>query len=259
MPGAKPLIIDSRAARREFTQCQNCGKDKEHDKIKLSVCTGCRIATYCSPRCQRGHWPVHKQLCLQRRKTQKDTEDMDRTVTDHNPLLRPLPSELIAELRSFTQKFNPAIFQAGINVMYMARALQNPWRELVMMIILTRLPAIDESSRPWARFKVAHAMPLPIDSVLEYTDGDPSFLQRKREQENQHRADGYTGTITAIISTHCETSEPPRMLHNVTFYGFGDHSFDAVAISSDWQERFAESVEKMCGRPVTRTVGTSSA
>jgi hypothetical protein len=23
------------------------GKDKEHYKIKLSICTGCRIATYC--------------------------------------------------------------------------------------------------------------------------------------------------------------------------------------------------------------------
>ncbi|KAI0090082.1 hypothetical protein BDY19DRAFT_938332 [Irpex rosettiformis] len=253
------LIVDSRAARREFTQCQMCGKDKEHFKIKLSVCTGCRIATYCSSKCQRDNWPAHKQLCLQRRKTNEQTADMDRTVKDHNPLTHPLPSELIAELRSFTQKFNPVIFQAGINIMHMGRHLwQDVWRELVLMIFLSRLPDIQENSRPWARFKVDHVLPVPTDYVMNYTGGDDSFVQLRREREEENLANGYTGTITAMICTGCDSSDPPKMLHNVTFYGFGPHSFVAVELTPEWQKSFTENVEKMCGRPATELEASSS-
>ena len=178
---------------------------------------------------------------------------MDKTVTNHNPLTRPLPSELIAELRSFTQKFNPVIFQAGINIMHMGRTMHEPWRELILMITLTRLPNLQPSSRPWARFKVDHALPVPIDYVVNHIGRDENFLRLRQERQDQNLANGFTGTITAMICTSCDHVDTPSMLHNVTFYGFGPHSFQAVELTTDWQKRFAENVEKMCGRPVVGT------
>lgn len=183
---------------------------------------------------------------------------MDKTVTRHDPLTRPLASELVAELRSFTQKFNAVLFQAGINVLHLGRAIPNLWREIAVMVVLNRLevPVLTEDTRPWARFDVDTISPLPIDYVVQkFAGGDTSFVQRKKEQEDQHIEAGYTGTITVIMCTMCDTTDPPTMLHNLTTYGFGPHSFEAVEISSDWQEQFKMSVAKICGRAVAGSSG----
>ncbi|KAI0686035.1 hypothetical protein BC835DRAFT_477109 [Cytidiella melzeri] len=261
MPRDTLLVVDSRSARREFTQCQKCGKDKEQFKIKLSVCTGCHIATYAqspllqSSTCQRAHWPTHKQMCMQRRKGEKACADMDRAATNPHPLNRPVPSEIVSELRSFTQKFNAAIFQAGISYLHIRSDSPDLWRETVLMVVLRRLPDTQEHSRPWSRYAVDVIMPVEMQHVVEkIAGGDRSILQRKTEQENQHRARGCTGTITAMIATPCEATEPPRLIHNVTFYGFGPHSFSMVEVSEDWQEEFKENVEKMCGRTASTSI-----
>ncbi|KAI0338046.1 hypothetical protein BDW22DRAFT_1487963 [Trametopsis cervina] len=258
MPGEQPLIIDSRSARREFTQCQKCGKDKEHYKIKLSVCTGCHISTYCSQECQRAHWPSHKAMCIQRREATEKCAKMDQTVVDHDPILRPLPSEIVAELRSFTQKFNPALFQASINCLKLAQAgvHSNIWKEVVVMVMLNRLTDVKPDSRAWSRYTVELVVPLPIGYVVDkLAGGDHSLVQRMQEQEAHHRENGSAGSITTVMCTMCESTGQSRMIHNVTFYGFGQHSFSAVEISEDrWVDQLKETVEKMSGR----TTGTSS-
>ena len=39
--------------------CSYCGKGG----AKLSSCSACRGAVYCSRECQKGHWPKHKGAC----------------------------------------------------------------------------------------------------------------------------------------------------------------------------------------------------
>jgi hypothetical protein len=34
--------------------------------VSLKVCKACMLAKYCSPTCQRSHWPTHKKECKQR-------------------------------------------------------------------------------------------------------------------------------------------------------------------------------------------------
>lgn len=190
---------------------------------------------------------MHKQMCLERRRSQQAVSDMDATV--HNPDIQthPLPSELISELRSFTQKFNPVIFQAGINAL---KLHENPmwYKDLVLVILLDRLPSVP-ASRPWSRYTVNMISPLPLQYMQEkMCPGDPGLEELRLEQDRHNRETGNLGSITTFISTYCTSTTPPRMLHNVTSYGFGNHSFAAVEISDDWDKKFMENVEKMCGR-----------
>ncbi|TFK48401.1 hypothetical protein OE88DRAFT_1727698 [Heliocybe sulcata] len=41
----------------------NCDKREGRDLPKLSRCTRCQIALYCSRDCLRGDWPKHKLAC----------------------------------------------------------------------------------------------------------------------------------------------------------------------------------------------------
>ena len=42
--------------------CAACGASPSSN-TKLLTCSGCHVARYCSPACQRSHWKVHKPDC----------------------------------------------------------------------------------------------------------------------------------------------------------------------------------------------------
>lgn len=42
----------------QLRTCANCRATGD-----WSICSGCRLAHYCSPDCQRGHWKLHKAEC----------------------------------------------------------------------------------------------------------------------------------------------------------------------------------------------------
>lgn len=47
--------------------CAACGTTaSKGDGGKLKTCIACKSAKYCSVKCQRGHWPQHKQACKKR-------------------------------------------------------------------------------------------------------------------------------------------------------------------------------------------------
>jgi ankyrin repeat protein len=46
------------------TKCTYCNKPKDED-IKLKKCSVCNVTFYCSPECQREHWPSHKDECTE--------------------------------------------------------------------------------------------------------------------------------------------------------------------------------------------------
>ncbi|KAF8878364.1 hypothetical protein CPB84DRAFT_1688354, partial [Gymnopilus junonius] len=48
----------ARDARRG--NCMTCGKDAQSD---LKVCSGCKVAKYCSKQCQKEDWKNHKKEC----------------------------------------------------------------------------------------------------------------------------------------------------------------------------------------------------
>lgn len=44
-------------------KCGNCGMDATPEK-SLSLCRKCSNQHYCSKKCQKAHWSIHKKLCL---------------------------------------------------------------------------------------------------------------------------------------------------------------------------------------------------
>lgn len=248
----RALDVESRSARREFTQCQNCNKDKDKYRLKLLLCTGCKIATYCSPACQKEHWRSHKDICLRRRKATKETEELDKEALElaqltgtAGPVLT--PSQVITELRAFTQKFNAALFQAGFNALRL-HELAHTWEQCIVFVSLRRLPNLPEDAKPWSRYSVEFIMLMPIELVAARFDADNKygFVETKKKYDDEQLEKGFLGGITILISGRC----PPlnTVIHNMTCIGFGSHSKDAIKIEGQWQETFMDTVEKMCGR-----------
>ena len=46
--------------RAEKPSCDNCGKTD----VPLLACSRCKSVRYCSPVCQKQHWPIHKPDCI---------------------------------------------------------------------------------------------------------------------------------------------------------------------------------------------------
>ena len=60
-----PPILQGEAGSKDYVwdACANCGKSGEGDDVKLSNCTACYLAKYCSVDCQKAHRSEHKPAC----------------------------------------------------------------------------------------------------------------------------------------------------------------------------------------------------
>lgn len=195
-------------------------------------------------------------MCLHRRAQQQHLRELDHKATQASPSGSAassaprsiLPSELHGELRSFTKKFNPALFQAAFNCLHLATHPATA-EDSVVWVMLNRVPASalvpGASTKAWARFRVKYIGPVPTSFITGHLGQGETFLEMKAEQQRQHIASGFVGTITICISTVCPGGP---MLHNVSSMGFGDYSKDALKIEDTWKETFEQTIEKMCGR-----------
>ncbi|KAI0698031.1 hypothetical protein BC835DRAFT_1269541 [Cytidiella melzeri] len=58
------LAKQRKEMREEKARCGNSACDKEEGgKTSLRACSRCHSVRYCSTKCQRDHWPEHKQSC----------------------------------------------------------------------------------------------------------------------------------------------------------------------------------------------------
>ncbi|GFH53815.1 hypothetical protein CTEN210_10291 [Chaetoceros tenuissimus] len=63
-------------SNQSLRKCYNCIKTEKD--VKLSSCSGCDLAAYCSRECQKAHWPKHKDTC---KENSAARQQMDRTLT----------------------------------------------------------------------------------------------------------------------------------------------------------------------------------
>ena len=187
-----------------------------------------------------------------RRKVAKETAELDKEALElaqltgtTGPVLT--PSQVITELRAFTQKFNAALFQAGFNALRL-HELAHTWKQCIVFVSLRRLPNLPEDAKPWSRYSVDFIMLMPTELVAARFDPNQKygFVDMKKKYEDEQVEKGFLGGITILISARC----PPldTVFHNMTCIGFGSYSKDAIKIEQRWEETFMDTVERMCGR-----------
>jgi hypothetical protein len=76
--------------------CADCGS-VAGGGVSLKVCKACMLAKYCSPSCQRSHWPTHKKECKQRAAELHDEALFKDPPKEDCPIcFLPMPVRLIA-------------------------------------------------------------------------------------------------------------------------------------------------------------------
>ncbi|GFH48029.1 hypothetical protein CTEN210_04505 [Chaetoceros tenuissimus] len=84
---AKAERKKGRQLRKDSQNCDNCSKTGVDIGSKLSVCSKCNSAYYCSRECQVEHWPTHKKYCKHNSEIKKNVEsslDSSREVNIYN-------------------------------------------------------------------------------------------------------------------------------------------------------------------------------
>ena len=98
--------------------CADCG-GVAGEGVSLKVCKACMLARYCSPTCQRNHWPTHKKECKQRAAKLHDEALFDDPPPKEDcPIcFLPMPYKLIACI-----SLPPATIMSGVPVYDFAKA-----------------------------------------------------------------------------------------------------------------------------------------
>jgi TPR repeat protein len=78
------------------TCCADCGTE-EGGGVSLKACKSCKHVKYCNAKCQRNHWPTHKQICKQRAAELRDEALFrDPPAMEDCPIcFLPMPTDLI--------------------------------------------------------------------------------------------------------------------------------------------------------------------
>jgi len=83
--------------QRGLRVCDTCGSTEQPTVRQFRLCGGCMTTNYCSPECQKKHWPSHKAIC------QHTMAQV--AATKQQPIGADYPDENIAKLlRRFTSQ-----------------------------------------------------------------------------------------------------------------------------------------------------------
>ncbi|EER45679.1 conserved hypothetical protein [Histoplasma capsulatum var. duboisii H88] len=64
LPYVDPKDSLDEETKARLNRCEACGAEKSVHGRALLSCSQCHLVRYCSPKCQRTHWKVHRKSCL---------------------------------------------------------------------------------------------------------------------------------------------------------------------------------------------------
>ncbi|KAJ7447061.1 hypothetical protein B0H11DRAFT_2248486 [Mycena galericulata] len=99
--------------QRGYRMCDQCGAAESPSVSKFRLCGGCMTTQYCSPDCQRIHWPAHKVIC-------------QHTANQVSAVKQPSGYDNLAKsLRKFTSAHAALLGWAGFQALQLKRIPAN--------------------------------------------------------------------------------------------------------------------------------------
>ncbi|KAM5537923.1 hypothetical protein V8D89_008399 [Ganoderma adspersum] len=132
-----PKVDRKDRIQASMMHCQNCDYSRA-DGAKLFRCSACKTELYCSQKCQREAWPVHKSKC---------------TMNRLSDTLRPDSVDVMKRLRAFSSKHGPSLADGGYAAM---NIFEHPERAMDSAFAVVMRPRRN-STRPETGFYVYDA------------------------------------------------------------------------------------------------------
>lgn len=194
--------------RKEAMQCQNCLVSRA-DGAVLHRCGACKVDFYCSRKCQKEAWPIHKARCQINKKAQGGRTDR------------------LKILRDFTQKHRPSISEAGPRALDLAT---DPTRCKRYMLVIDVLPRPGSTRVETLFYVTGISVMRHEDFAAEKTEEMRSQLKYAHDMNVKH---GSLGAFLVALSCAKE------MMANIAPVGFGQEVLDQtteVEPGRPWKE-----------------------
>jgi hypothetical protein len=161
---------------RGYRMCDHCRATETPNNPPFKLCSGCMITQYCSPECQKAHWPSHKAICQH---TQAQMRQQ-AAQPDEN---------LLKNLRKFTSAHSSLLGWAGFQALQLKRLPANV-RQSALLVQLSP-HSHPESHR---RFSVVGTQVVPRTYIR-----DPVVVADIQSREDRCRQNGGIGAAVVII------------------------------------------------------------
>ncbi|KAG2364593.1 hypothetical protein BDR07DRAFT_1401250 [Suillus spraguei] len=170
--------------QRGYRICDTCGAVENPAAQKFRLCGGCMTTQYCSPECQKSHWPSHKTIC------QHTAAQM--SGAKQQAIGPAYPDENLAKyLRKFTSTHSSLLGWAGFQALQLKRLPANI-RQSALLIELS----YNAHAESLYRFSVANTH---IVSRTYVTSHDPLVAADISRREERCRRSGGIGTLVILV------------------------------------------------------------
>ncbi|VDB83995.1 unnamed protein product [Peniophora sp. CBMAI 1063] len=113
--------------------CDACGAIENPAVRQFRLCGGCMTTNYCSPECQKTHWPGHKAIC------QHTAAAV--AASKQQPLSESYPDENLAKLlRRFASLHTSLLGWVGFQALQLRRVPANARNNAVLVELYMRAP-----------------------------------------------------------------------------------------------------------------------
>jgi len=216
--------------QRGYRMCDQCGRQENPAVQKFRLCGGCLTTQYCSPDCQKSHWPAHKVVCQHTTQQLANVQQSSAMHQDDN---------LAKSIRKFTSAHNSLLTWAGYQALNLKRCPAAA-RQNALLIELSHRGSHADSSR---RFSVASTHIVPRDYVR-----DRVVMGEILGRDERCRQQGGFGCIVVIIQCGGVSQVMPVEVDHPSTIGWDSRE--------DWQSVLHHFVDS--GRTDFKPISTSS-
>ncbi|KLO15262.1 hypothetical protein SCHPADRAFT_272433 [Schizopora paradoxa] len=161
--------------------CDTCGAVETPGLQRFRMCGGCMITQYCSPDCQKRHWPSHKAICQHTTSMMTASKQQDASAEE----------SMAKALRKFCSGHQNLLSWAVFQALQLRRVPGNI-RQYALHVELSYRNHPDASRR----MTVSSTRLIPLSYIASR---DPLVAQDIKRREERCRANGGIGAAVILI------------------------------------------------------------